>query len=88
MPPAGRYAAVAEALRSVSPPARATERPCSRASGAGANPPARSRSTVTQPTLIVWGARPVIPLAAGERFHAAIRGSELVVFDDLGHVPQ
>lgn len=46
-------------------------------------------SAITQPTLILWGARDrLIPLAAGERFHAAIAGSELVVFDDLGHVPQ
>jgi pimeloyl-ACP methyl ester carboxylesterase len=46
-------------------------------------------SGITQPTLILWGARDrLIPLAAGERFHAAIPGSELVVFDDLGHVPQ
>ena len=45
-------------------------------------------SAITQPTLILWGARDrLIPLAAGERFHAAIPGSELVVFDDLGHVP-
>jgi len=46
-------------------------------------------SAITQPTLILWGARDrLIPLAAGERFHAAIPGSKLVVFDDLGHVPQ
>jgi pimeloyl-ACP methyl ester carboxylesterase len=46
-------------------------------------------SAITQPTLILWGARDrLIPLAAGERFHAAIPGSEFVVFDDLGHVPQ
>jgi pimeloyl-ACP methyl ester carboxylesterase len=46
-------------------------------------------SAITQPTLILWGARDrLIPLAAGERFHAALPGSELVVFDDLGHVPQ
>ncbi len=46
-------------------------------------------SAIAQPTLILWGARDrLIPLAAGERFHAAIPGSELVVFDDLGHVPQ
>jgi pimeloyl-ACP methyl ester carboxylesterase len=54
-------------------------------------PAATSRpvSDITQPTLILWGGRDrLIPPAAGERFHAAIAGSELVVFDDLGHVPQ
>jgi len=46
-------------------------------------------SATTQPTLILWGGRDrLIPLAAGERFHAAIAASELVVFEDLGHVPQ
>lgn len=46
-------------------------------------------SAITQPTLILWGARDhLIPLAAGERFNAAIPGSQLVVFEELGHVPQ
>lgn len=57
----------------------------------GRREPASPRpvSAITQPTLILWGARDrLIPLAAGERFHAAIPGSEFVVFDDLGHVPQ
>ena len=46
-------------------------------------------SAITQPTLILWGARDrLIPLAAGERFHSAIARSELAVFEDLGHVPQ
>jgi pimeloyl-ACP methyl ester carboxylesterase len=45
--------------------------------------------TLRQPTLILWGARDrLIPLAAGERFDADIPDSRLVVFDDLGHVPQ
>lgn len=40
------------------------------------------------PTLILWGGRDgLIPVENGERFHADIAGSELVVFDDLGHVP-
>lgn len=42
-----------------------------------------------QPTLIVWGARDrLIPLAYGQQMKRAITGSELVVFDTLGHVPQ
>lgn len=45
--------------------------------------------TLRQPTLIIWGARDrLIPLAAGERFDADIPDSRLVVFPDLGHVPQ
>ncbi len=40
------------------------------------------------PTLVLWGARDrLIPLEAARRFHAGIAGSELVVFDTLGHVP-
>ncbi|HUR40382.1 MAG TPA: alpha/beta fold hydrolase [Verrucomicrobiae bacterium] len=41
------------------------------------------------PTLILWGGRDgLIPLSQGERFHREIAGSELRVFDALGHVPQ
>jgi pimeloyl-ACP methyl ester carboxylesterase len=41
------------------------------------------------PTLILWGGRDrLIPPDVGRRFAADIAGSELVVFDDLGHVPQ
>lgn len=41
------------------------------------------------PTLVLWGARDsIIPLSVGQRFAQAISGSKLVVFDDLGHVPQ
>ncbi|MEO7851552.1 MAG: alpha/beta fold hydrolase [Rubrivivax sp.] len=40
------------------------------------------------PTLILWGARDrLIPVEAARRFQADIPGSELVVFDTLGHVP-
>ncbi len=43
---------------------------------------------VRAPTLILWGAKDrLIPLASGERFAREIPGSELIVFDDLGHVP-
>lgn len=42
-----------------------------------------------QPTLILWGRRDqLIPLSVGETFARQIPGSRLVVFDDLGHVPQ
>ena len=40
------------------------------------------------PTLILWGGRDqLIPPDAGRRFARDIAGSELVMFDDLGHVP-
>ena len=41
------------------------------------------------PTLILWGGRDrLIPPDSAERFNAEIAGSRLVVFDELGHVPQ
>jgi pimeloyl-ACP methyl ester carboxylesterase len=41
------------------------------------------------PTLILWGARDrLIPVENARRFEQAIPGSRLVLFDDLGHVPQ
>lgn len=45
--------------------------------------------TLRQPTLILWGGQDrLIPPAAGERFDADIPDSRMVMFDDLGHVPQ
>ena len=41
------------------------------------------------PTLLIWGGRDrLIPPSVGERFREAIPGSRLVVFPELGHVPQ
>ncbi|NUO50304.1 MAG: alpha/beta hydrolase [Polyangiaceae bacterium] len=55
-------------------------------------PPGAAESTIASikvPTLILWGARDrLIPLEYGQRFHRDIQGSELIVFEDLGHVPQ
>ena len=43
---------------------------------------------LTQPTLILWGGRDrLIPPAHAQRFAQDIKGSTLVIFDDLGHVP-
>jgi pimeloyl-ACP methyl ester carboxylesterase len=43
---------------------------------------------IVVPTLILWGGRDrLVPPETAGRFHADIRGSRLVVFDDLGHVP-
>jgi pimeloyl-ACP methyl ester carboxylesterase len=45
--------------------------------------------TIQQPTLILWGAQDrLIPEPSGQRFHKDIVGSQYVVFDGLGHVPQ
>jgi len=45
--------------------------------------------TIGQPTLILWGAQDrLIPEPSGQRFHQDIAGSQYVVFDGLGHVPQ
>lgn len=44
---------------------------------------------VGAPTLILWGGRDrVIPPATAREFERRIAGSKLVIFDDLGHVPQ
>jgi pimeloyl-ACP methyl ester carboxylesterase len=40
------------------------------------------------PTLIVWGARdPFIPVRHAITAHAAIPGSRLEIFEDVGHYP-
>lgn len=41
------------------------------------------------PTLILWGGKDkLIPPSVARQFQQAIPGSELLLFDDLGHVPQ
>jgi pimeloyl-ACP methyl ester carboxylesterase len=41
------------------------------------------------PVLIVWGARDqIIPVRHGEDAHRALPGSQLEVFDGVGHLPQ
>ncbi len=45
--------------------------------------------TLTMPTLILWGARDnYIPPEYAEQFHRDINGSQLIMYDDLGHIPQ
>lgn len=45
-------------------------------------------SSLTAPTLLLWGGRDrLIPPAVAERFRRDIPGSRLVVFPELGHVP-
>jgi pimeloyl-ACP methyl ester carboxylesterase len=44
---------------------------------------------IKQPTLLVWGREDALtPLAMGERFKQDIKGSQLLIFDKCGHVPQ
>ena len=46
-------------------------------------------ATLQQPTLILWGAQDrLIPPAIGREFQRLIKGSQLVVLEGLGHVPQ
>jgi pimeloyl-ACP methyl ester carboxylesterase len=46
-------------------------------------------SSLRLPTLILWGGRDrLIPPEHAQRFAKDIAGSTLVMFDDLGHVPQ
>ena len=44
---------------------------------------------IKKPTLIIWGKQDgLLPVADAERFNKGIAGSELVIFDHTGHVPQ
>lgn len=44
---------------------------------------------IAAPTLIIWGAQDaLIPLAAGQKMSSLIKDSQLVVFENCGHVPQ
>ncbi len=43
---------------------------------------------VSQPTLVLWGRKDrLVPVINAERFDADIAGSELLIWEDLGHVP-
>jgi pimeloyl-ACP methyl ester carboxylesterase len=43
---------------------------------------------ISIPTLLIWGRKDqLIPLKFGEKFNQEIPDSELIIFDDLGHVP-
>src|SRR5215471_13201700 len=46
-------------------------------------------SSIKQPTLIVWGKQDgLTQLELGERFNKEIAGSEMLIIDKCGHVPQ
>ncbi|HEX8476676.1 MAG TPA: alpha/beta hydrolase [Pyrinomonadaceae bacterium] len=49
----------------------------------------REAHTIEQPTLLVWGEEDRdVPLRHGERLHASMPNSRLVVFRRCGHLPQ
>lgn len=46
-------------------------------------------SEIKKPTLVIWGRQDgLIPLADAEKFNNGIAGSQLIIFDNCGHVPQ
>ena len=46
-------------------------------------------SEIKKPTLIIWGKQDgLLPVADAYMFNKGIAGSELVIFDQCGHVPQ
>ena len=48
----------------------------------------RDAHLISQPTLLLWGENDrEIPLADGERLHAKIPGSRLIVYCNCGHLP-
>lgn len=48
----------------------------------------REAHLIKQPTLLIWGENDrEIPLSDGERLHADIPGSRLIVFLECGHLP-
>ena len=48
----------------------------------------RDAHLITHPTLLLWGENDLeIPLSDGERLHAEIPGSRLIVFLNCGHIP-
>ena len=56
---------------------------------AGLGADAARIGTLALPVLVMWGGRDqLIPLQFGQRFARDIAGARLVVFEDLGHLPQ
>jgi pimeloyl-ACP methyl ester carboxylesterase len=46
-------------------------------------------AAIATPTLILWGRQDhLIPVSDAERFRDAIHGSQMIVYDDAGHLPQ
>jgi len=48
-----------------------------------------SASKIKHPTLIVWGRQDgLTPISIGERYHKDIAGSQMLIIEKCGHVPQ
>jgi len=44
---------------------------------------------IKKPTLIIWGKQDgLLPVADADIFHKGITGSQIIIFDNCGHVPQ
>jgi pimeloyl-ACP methyl ester carboxylesterase len=57
--------------------------------GAQSAATAAQLSTIKVPTLILWGADdPLIEPAAAGKFAAAIPGSKVIIYKQVGHLPQ
>lgn len=56
--------------------------------GSDASTGAVDLTPLTMPVLIQWGAQDaVIPVAVGERFAQELPNAQLVVYEDVGHIP-
>lgn len=57
--------------------------------GSGPDETVRQRAAeITVPTLILWGDQDsVIPVAAATRWKETVKGSELIVYPGIGHIP-
>ena len=59
-----------------------------RSSSYGGNAAALDPSVLQQPTLVMWGAQDsVISVRVADQFAQRLANSQVVIYDDLGHVP-
>ena len=59
-----------------------------RTRGMGAPQPEPDLSSLSQPTLVIWGRHDaLIPVAVADQFAARLANAEVIVYEDLGHVP-
>ena len=84
----------ADAVRAYAAPLREPAARRALAATAAALPPAEADDLALRypelrvPTLLLWGRHDrIVPLGIGERLHAAIPASRLVVVEDAGHLP-
>ncbi len=54
----------------------------------GTQQPEPDLSSLSQPTLVIWGKHDaLIPVAVADQFAARLANAEVIVYEDLGHVP-